>query len=143
MIRLQIAETGTPVGDRVVMFQSRYFERDFPEDNAAFEHVELIDAVNNDRDASLERMRNAMLAKPFRVGLFIGEMDGVEKEYAMFRRLQEGIPALPVASTGAAAARLFDASPDLQREHPELREEISYLLMRDLVRVAGSERSKD
>ena len=28
MIRLQIAQTGAPVGERVVMFQSRYFERD-------------------------------------------------------------------------------------------------------------------
>src|SRR5262249_26034402 len=61
MIRLQIAQTGTPVGDRVVMFQSRYFQRDFPQDNDAFEHVELVDAVPNDREASLRRMRETML----------------------------------------------------------------------------------
>ena len=35
------------------MFQSRYFERVFPRDNAAFEHVELVDAIPNDRVASL------------------------------------------------------------------------------------------
>jgi hypothetical protein len=134
MIRLQIAQTGAPVGDRVVMFQSRFFERTFPEDNAAFEHVELIDAVNGDRNASLERMRRAMLAEPFKVGLFIGGMDGVEEEYAMFRRFQEGVPAFPVASTGAAAARIFDGDPELRSAHPELREELSYLtLMRDLL----------
>ena len=139
MIRLQIAETGTPVGDRVVMFQSRYFERDFLEDNVAFERVELIDAVNNDRKASLERMRNAMMAKPFKVGIFIGGMDGVEEEYAMFLKLQQDVPALPVASTGAAAGRLFDKSPLLQREHPELRDELSYLtLMRDLISATAA-----
>jgi hypothetical protein len=134
MIRLQIAQTGTPVGERVVMFQSRYFEREFPQDNAAFEHVELVDAVPNDRQASLQRMRESMLATPFHVGLFIGGMEGVEEEYAMFLHLQPGIPAFPIASTGAAAARLFDGNADLQREHPELRDELSYLtLMRDLI----------
>ena len=134
MIRLQIAETGTPVGERVVIFQSRYFTRDFPQDNAAFEHVELVDAVENDRQASLRRMRESMLADPFHVGLFIGGMEGVEEEYAMFLHLQPGVPAFPIASTGAAAARLFDRNLDLQREHPELRDELSYLtLMRSLI----------
>lgn len=134
MIRLQIAQTGTPVGERVVLFQSRYFTREFPQDNTAFEHVELVDAVPNDRQASLQRMRQAMLAQPFHVGIFIGGMEGVEEEYAMFLRLQPGIPAFPIASTGAAAARLFHQSATLQREHPELRDELSYLtLMRDLM----------
>jgi len=137
MIRLQIAQTGAPVGDRVVMFQSRYFERSFPQDNSAFEHVELVDAVENDRPASLQRMREAMLAKPFIAGLFIGGMEGVEEEYAMFLNLQRSVPAFPVASTGAAAARLFDKNVVLQREHPELRDELSYLtLMRDLISPA-------
>ena len=134
MIRLQIAQTGTPVGERVVMFQSRYFKREFPEDNAAFEQGELVDAVQNDRPASLQRMRQAMLAKPFIVGLFIGGMEGVEEEYAMFLKLQPGVPAFPIASTGAAAAKLFERNAALQREHPELRDELSYLsLMRDLI----------
>jgi hypothetical protein len=134
MIRLQIAQTGTPVGERVVMFQSRYFQRSFPKDNATFEHVELVDAVPNDRDASLLRLREAMLAEPFIAGIFIGGMEGVEEEYGMFLSLQPGIPAYPIASTGAAAAKLFGASPDLQRDHPELRDEISYLtLMRNLI----------
>jgi hypothetical protein len=134
MIRMQIAQTGTPVGDRVVMFQSRYFEREFPQDNSAFERVELVAAVQNDREASLLRMREAMLTGQFIVGIFIGGMEGVEEEYRMFLNSQSGIPAFPIASTGAAAAKLFDADPDLRREHPELRDEISYLsLMRHLI----------
>jgi hypothetical protein len=138
MIRLQIAETGTPVGDRVIIFQSRYFESHFPKDNRAFEHVELVDAVENDRDASLERMRRAMFAGPFSIGLFIGGMDGVEKEFEMFQMLHSDTPALPIASTGAAAARLYNTNPELQRHHPELLTELSYLsLMRDLIGAAG------
>jgi hypothetical protein len=75
-----------------------------------------------------------MLAEPFIAGVFIGGMEGVEEEYDMFLRLQSGIPAYPIASTGAAAAKLFDGSPDLKRDHPELRDEISYLtLMRTLI----------
>ena len=139
MIRIQIAQTGTPVGERVVMFQSRFFNREFPADNAAFERVELVDGVSNDREASLLKMRQAMLAKPFKLGLFIGGMEGIEQEYAMFQHSQPGILALPVASTGAAAAVLFNADTELQRDHPELRDEISYLtLMRDLVERARS-----
>lgn len=137
MIRLQISQSGLPVGERVLMYQSRYFDRVFPDDNAAFEHVELIDAIPGDQAASLASMRAAMLAHSFRSGIFIGGMEGVEVEYAMFRQLHPNIPAFPVASTGAAAARLFDADPDLQRRHPELRDEISYLtLMRSLTEVA-------
>ena len=83
-------------------------------------------------------MRESMLAKPFNVGLFIGGMEGVEEEYAMFLHLQPGIPAFPIASTGAAAAILFDRRADLQRKHPELRDELSYLtLMRDLITTIG------
>ena len=139
MIRLQVAQTGEPVGERVVMFQSGYFERVFPRDNAAFEHVELVDAIPNDRVASLARMREAMLTGPFVGGFFIGGMEGVEEEFAMFSRFQPGFPAFPIASTGAAAAKLFDASPELQRDQPELRDELSYLtLMRQLFAITQS-----
>jgi hypothetical protein len=135
MIRLQVAQTGARVGDRFVLFQSRYFTSDFPRDNASFERVELVDEVPSDREASLLSMRQAMLAGAFDVGLFVGGMEGVEDEYNLFRQLQPDVPAFPIASTGAAAARLFDHDPDLQREHPELRDEISYLsLMRGIVR---------
>jgi hypothetical protein len=136
MIRLQIAQTGTRVGDRVVMFQSSFFERDFPEDNAAFEHVELVAAENN-RQTSLRSMREAMLAGPFSAGLFIGGMEGVEEEYDMFLRRHPGVPGFPIASTGAAAGMLFERDKNLKHNLPELRDEISYLsLMRALVVTA-------
>lgn len=134
MIRLQIAETGERVGDRVVMFRSRFFEREFPEDNAAFEKVVLVDTVQNDKEKSLLHMREVMLARPFSVGLFIGGMEGVEMEYDMFRQMHPAVPAFPIASTGAAAGMLFKRDRHLRHSHPELRDEISYLtLMRDLV----------
>jgi hypothetical protein len=134
MIRLQIAETGKAVADHVVMFQSRYFERNFPKDNSAFEYVELVDAVSGDREASLLKMRRAMLSGTFKTGIFIGGMEGVEAEYALFRDLHPNSHSFPIASTGAAARRLFEADTGLQHEHPELKNEISYLsLMRYLI----------
>jgi SLOG cluster3 family len=134
MIRLQIAQTGNRVGDQVMMFQSRFFKRQFPDDNAAFERVELVDAVQNDREKSLVHMREVMLAKPFDAGVFIGGMEGVEQEFDMFRHLQPNIQVFPIASTGAAACIIYDRDGDLQHKHPELRDEISYLtLMRGLI----------
>jgi len=134
MIRLQIAQTGSPVGDHFAIFQSRYFEHSFPQDNSAFQRVELVDAVAGNEAASLRHMRETMLASPFQVGVFISGMEGVEDEYEMFRRLQPGIPAFPIASTGAAAYRLFQGDADLAANYPELRDEISYLsLMRSLI----------
>jgi hypothetical protein len=137
MVRLQIAQTGASVGDFIVLYQSRYFQATFPLDNAAFERVELIDAVPGDRAGSLELMRNAMLAAPVMAGLFIGGMEGVEAEYTHLRRLQPNVPAFPIASTGAAAARIFENDPELRRNYPELLDEISYLsLMRNLIDIA-------
>ena len=117
-----------------MIFQSRFFARDFPADNTTFEHVELVDAIPNDREASLLRMREAMFEGYFSLALFIGGMEGVEAEYKMFSKRHSNIPAWPIASTGAAAGIIYDSNAGLQRDHPELRDEISYLtLMRDLI----------
>lgn len=134
MIRLQIAQSGLPVGDKVIMFQSKFFNRVFPDDNEAFERVVLTDVIDSDRDKSLAHMRAEMLSGPFLCGLFIGGMEGVEEEFHLFRTAQPNAPAFPVASTGAAAAVLFNSDFTLQQAHPELMKEISYInLMRNLI----------
>jgi SLOG cluster3 family len=134
MIRLQIAQAGLPVGNKVVMFQSSFFKRVFPNDNKAFERVVVTDAVDEDREKSLARMRDEMLRGPFLCGIFIGGMEGVEEEYNLFRKAQPGVAAFPVASTGAAAAILYQSDPDLQENIPQLQTEISYInLMRNLI----------
>jgi hypothetical protein len=134
MIRLQIAQAGRNVGDLFVLFQSRFFQTVLPLDNSAFPRVHLVNEISGDPEASLERLRIVMLSGRFDGSFFIGRMDNVEKEYTMFQRMHKGVPAFPVASTGAAAKRLFDADTVMKRDHPELRDEISYLtLMRNLV----------
>jgi hypothetical protein len=134
MIRLQIAQAGISVRDKVVMYQSRFFDRDFPVDNAAFERVILIDKVDNERDKSLARMRDEMLSGEFSCGVFVGGMEGVEDEYNLFTHLHTKVPAFPIASTGAAALRIFNSDASIQKNFPQLQEEISYIgLMRSLI----------
>ncbi len=134
MIRLQVTQRGQRVSDRVVMFQSRFFEREFPKDNEAFETVVLTEKVEGDRDKSLAHMRERMLEGEYLCGVFIGGMEGVEDEYGLFRKAQPNAPAFPVASTGAAAANIYGADSTLMKDHPELLNEVSYVnLMRSLV----------
>jgi hypothetical protein len=133
MIRLQILQSGRPVGKTVIMYQSRFFERSFPEDNQFFERVIMVDGVDGNRDASLEIMRKSMLDQRFQAGIFIGGMEGVEEEYAMFREMHPRTPAYPIASTGAAANKLYEENRELARTHANLSNEVSYLtLMRNL-----------
>jgi hypothetical protein len=134
MLRLQITQAGMPVSDKVVMYQSRFFEREFPADNPFFEQVVLIEAVDQDREKSLARMRKEMLSGVFHCGIFVGGMEGVEDEFNLFRELHPDTPAYPIASTGAAAAKLFYADDATQKTHPGLADEISYIsLIRDFL----------
>ncbi len=134
MVRLLILNKGLPVASHVVLFQSRFFERSFPPEVRAFEHLVLVDAVQQDRDASLAKMRTAMIeSEEFAAGIFIGGMEGVEQEYSIFRKIHPTKPAYPIASTGAAARILFDRHMPHRRE---LIEDLRYLyLFRELLGI--------
>jgi len=96
------------VQEYVLLYQSRFFEQYFPEDNNAFENVILTRALA-DKNASLKLMRETMFRNhTFEAGIFIGGMEGVEKEYTLFRELQPEATFIPLASTGAASKIIFD-----------------------------------
>jgi hypothetical protein len=99
---------------RVILYQSRFFKPRFPPEVSEFEEVRFMDAVDGDLDASLAKMRGAMIsAHNFDAAVFLGGMEGVEIEYGIFRRLHPDKPAYPVASAGAAARILSEKySPD-------------------------------
>lgn len=139
MIRLQVASSGRAVGDRVTLFQSAFYRRDFPLDNRSFERVVITEVVDGDRDSSLALMRSRMLEGSFACGIFIGGMEGVEEEFFLFRKLQPDAPAHPIASTGAAARRIYLSDAEMPSRRPELETEISYVhLMRHLLAGAGA-----
>jgi hypothetical protein len=88
----------------VVLYQSRYFQDRFPEENARFGNVIYTDAVDGDREGSLAIMRETMLARSDLVaGVFVGGMEGIEAELAIFQRVHPKGRLVLVASPGGAA----------------------------------------
>lgn len=114
--------------DRIVIYQSDFFRDLFPEDNAFFENMIVVPGVPGDLQQSLVKMREAMLGSaPIRAAVFVGGMEGVEDECAMFLRFQPQSQVLPVGSTGAAARLL------LQGHHEGMESQLVQRLMNDLV----------
>jgi hypothetical protein len=94
--------------ERVVIYQSEEFREVIPRDSLAFERLVWTKKRDN-RNASLDLMRDRMLSEhTFRAGIFIGGMEGVEDEWKLFRERHSNAPAFPIASTGGAAAILFE-----------------------------------
>ncbi|MFX1706893.1 hypothetical protein PV783_23180 [Chitinophaga sp. CC14] len=101
------------------LYQSRFFEKNFPEDNNKFENVILTEIIQDNKELSLAHMRERMFGEnEFFAGVFIGGMEGVELEYELFREKFPNALVLPIASTGAAARLLYDnfISGDLQNQ---------------------------
>jgi hypothetical protein len=108
LIRVIAQGIGVTGEDRVRIFQSNFHRRSMPKDNEAFEKVIKTRAVRGDQTQSMQRMRRQMLeSEAFFAGVFIGGMDGVEEEYAMFCEMHPTALKLPVASTGAAALIIY------------------------------------
>lgn len=91
----------------VVLYQSKFFEDRYPEENDRFHNVVFTDAVPDDKDASLLFMREKMLSrKDLVAAVFIGGMEGVEAEHEIFKRFHPNTKVLPVPSPGGAALNL-------------------------------------
>jgi hypothetical protein len=104
MIALFVRDAGLD-SDRLTIFRSQFFAREYPPDNQGFVDVRLIPAVSENREASLFAMREAMLSsRRFAAAVLIGGMEGIFDELTIFHRLHPAAVVLPLASTGAAAA---------------------------------------
>jgi hypothetical protein len=100
-------DLGADYTDSVTLYQSRFFEGSYPEENQRFDNVVYIDPVPGDIKGSLKLMREQMLSREDLIGaVFIGGMDGVEVEYDIFRRFNPEAFILPVAAPGGAALNL-------------------------------------
>ena len=97
------------IQEHITLYQSMSFKETFPEDNNKFKNIVFTDIIDNDREKSLLYMRCRMLNdSKFSAGIFIGGMEGVEEEYDMFIKKHPKALALPIASTGAAAKKIYD-----------------------------------
>lgn len=95
---------GVSYADSVTLYQSKFFEEEFPEENAFFGNVEFTQAVSGDREASLLLLREEMLSRPnLSAAVFIGGMEGVSAEVDMFQAYHPAATQIFVGSTGGAA----------------------------------------
>jgi len=87
-----------------------------------------VPAVENNRELSLAKMRHEMISgQDFKAAVFIGGMEGVEEEFRLFHQFHSSKPCYPIASTGAAALKIYQENNDLQR--PDLLNELQYLTL--------------
>ena len=95
---------GISYSKAVVLYQSKFFEEEFPAENAFFKNVEFTEKVEEDRQASLVLMRNKMLSRPnLKAAVFIGGMEGVSDEIKIFEGYHPQAARVFVGSTGGAA----------------------------------------
>ena len=112
-------DLGVRYSEATVLYQSRFFEDQFPVENARFKNVRLIDAHAAGRAESLAAMRRQMFEDTtFDAAVFIGGMEGIFEEYAKFVELQPKARIVPVAAPGGAAG---DLAAEIMPENQDLK----------------------
>jgi hypothetical protein len=105
---------GVPYENAVHLYQSRFFEGRYPEENARFKNVTYIDAVDGDAERSLTHMRTEMLRRhDYSGALFVGGMEGTVEEWKLFAQLHGNKPMVPLGSTGGAALQIAKSIPNV------------------------------
>lgn len=124
LISIVLERYNLKMSSRVILYQSMWFEKFFPPQNEDVGDRKYT-SKKADRDTSLREMRERMIGdNDFVAAFFIGGMEGVFDEYNMFKEYHKNIPCFPIASTGAAAAMLFNEHKD--EYDRKLMEELSY-----------------
>lgn len=119
LIYYVLEKLGVNIQEHVVLFQSRFFEKYFPDDNNKFENVIFTEGLTN-KDESLKLMRENMFnSYKFCAGVFVGGMEGVEIEYQMFKEIHKDALLLPISSTGAASRIIYEKNYSEKNERFE------------------------
>lgn len=127
MIWVVAQDVGVDYGSWVRLYQSRYFEEEFPEDNERFQNVVYTDDVGRDREKSLLEMRERMFTEnAFKAAVFIGGMDGIVDEFELFRRFQPEGLIVPLASTGGAA---LEVASKAGMNRDDLADDLDYVAL--------------
>lgn len=93
--------------EQVTLYQSRFFEDDFPQENQHFGNVIHVPPVSNDRDASLEEMRRRMFTENvFDAAVFVGGMEGIFIEHSLFTKHHPRAKRIILSAPGGAAQQL-------------------------------------
>jgi SLOG cluster3 family len=117
-------DMGVEYGGWVRLYQSRYFEDDFPEETAKFQNVVFTEKALS-RAESLHDMRQRMFEEtPFASAVFVGGMDGIVDEFRLLRLMQPHAKPVPLYSTGGAVTELAREGAPLD---PELTTNLDYV----------------
>lgn len=142
MLWASAQDLGVGYAGAVRLFQSKFWgDDDFPEENKRFNNVTYVDAVANDKEQSLEVMRQRMLSSDsFDAAVFVGGMEGIFAEHKLFSKLHPAAKCVPIEITGGAARIL---AKRLQYEPPSDIGPLDFvrLLYREL-RVSPRERRR-
>lgn len=115
------------IQQHVTLYQSRFFEHLFPEDNNKFQNVILTDNLG-ELPQSVYHMRNRMFFENnFVAAVFIGGMEGIEDEFKMFREFHPKALLLPIASTGAATKMVYDNLLPDEFKNERLEKDYGYM----------------
>lgn len=116
-----------PIQQHVKLYQSLWFEDQFPEDNNKFENVRYTEKLDSP-PASIDLMRQKMLSENnFAAAVFIGGMDGIEVEYNMFRERHPAALILAISSTGAATKDIYDRLLPIELKNERLVNDYGYM----------------
>lgn len=127
MIKVVAEEMGIEYGEWVKLYQSLYFEDQFPQDNEKFGNVVYTENIENDRDKSLRHMRVQMFSEnSFRAAIFVGGMAGIIDEFEIFNQLQPGKDIFPVLSTGGATLKVAERI-NAERLGDDLSNDLDYV----------------
>lgn len=105
----------------VHLFQSAWYKENLPEDNNKFENITLTEVKEGDYEKSMLFMRSEMLhSADLSSAIYIGGMEGIMKEDALFQEYYPTRPTYPIASTGGAALALYEDYKRERQYSPEL-----------------------
>lgn len=109
---------GLKVQDHVLLYQSKFFEKFFPEDNNKFENIILTENTGEVESSKLLMRQRLFSENQFVSGIFIGGMEGIEDEFKLFREFHPKALILPISSTGAASRIVYDnyLSPEFRNQ---------------------------
>jgi len=105
----------------VRLYQSRYFEELFPEENSKFQNVIHTPNIAGDEKQSLTEMRQKMIVdNKYEAAVFIGGMEGIFEEHDLFRAAHPDAQIILVKPTGGATLELLsEADGQRAREQPK------------------------
>ena len=99
-------DLGIDYSQSVILYQSKYFEDRYPEENEHFKNVIFTEA-GNDEGESLLIMRKEMLSRSDLISaVFIGGMEGIEAEFVLFTQFHPHVEVLILPAAGGAALDL-------------------------------------